>query len=304
MGEKGRQWRPSLIWPVILITAGVLFLLSNLGVLDINFWELWRLWPVLLILAGIDLVIGRRSALGNVIALVLALVVIAGAVGLVILSPEALNLGPAGRQMQIEEPLGSVERADFEIGFAAGTLEVGRLQDSDSLIQGDLTLTTNRRPLWDFSQSGGSAELVLKYATGGVQSWSGRGDRWDLALSPRVALALEADIGAGDATIDLTGLDVRSLKVQTGAGRSTITLPAEGQFDAKITGGVGQLIVEIPREMAARIRVDRGIGGLDIPRRFDQQDGNLYQSDDWETNDNRVTIQIEVGIGQVSIRDR
>jgi hypothetical protein len=50
MDEKRRRTRPSLIWPVILITVGILFLLSNLGVLDINFWELWRLWPVLLIL--------------------------------------------------------------------------------------------------------------------------------------------------------------------------------------------------------------------------------------------------------------
>jgi hypothetical protein len=304
MGEQGRHWRPSLVWPMILIAAGILFLLSNLGVLDIDFWQLWRLWPVLLILAGIDLILGRRSALGNMIVLVLTLVIVVGVVGLVVLAPETLNLGRASQPMQIEEPLGSVERADLKIGFAAGTLEVGRLQDADSLIQGDLKLATNRRPLWDASRSGESAKLVLQYTTGSFQSWGGRGDHWDLALSPQVALALEADIGAGDATIDLTGLDVTSLQVKTGAGRSTIILPAEGRFDAQITGGVGQLVVEIPREMAAQIRINRGLGGSDISRRFGQQDGNLYQSEDWETNDNRVTIQIEVGIGQVSIRDR
>jgi hypothetical protein len=304
MDEKERHSRPGLIWPVILITIGILFLLSNLGVLDINFWELWRLWPVLLILVGLDLIIGRRSALGSIIALLLALLVIAGAVTLLVLSPDTVGLGRAARDLQIEEPLDGVERADFRIDFAAGTLEIGRLEDSNSLIQGDLELVTNRQPVWDFSQSGENARLVLEYGTGNFSSWNGRGDRWNLALSPRAAFSIDANIGAGDATIDLTGLDIRSLWVETGAGRNMIILPENGRFDAKITGGVGQLIVEIPREMAARIQVDRGLGPLDVPDRFDRQGGDLYESDNWETSENRVTIEIEVGIGQVSIRDR
>jgi hypothetical protein len=303
MDEKRRRTRPSLIWPVILITVGILFLLSNLGVLDINFWELWRLWPVLLILIGLDLIIGRRSALGNLIALLLALLIIAGAVSLLVLSPNAVGLGRARSDLQIEEPLDGVERADLRIGFAAGTLEIGRLEDSNSLIKGDLQLVTNRRPVWDFSQSGENARLVLEYGTGNFQSWNGRGDQWNLALSPRAAFALDANIGAGDATIDLTGLDIRSLWIETGAGRNTVILPENGQFDAKITGGVGQLIVEIPSEMAARIQVDRGLGALNVARRFGRQNGDVYESANWETSESRVTIEIEVGIGQVSIRD-
>jgi hypothetical protein len=304
MDEKRRHAQPSLVWPVILITVGILFLLSNLGVLNINFWQLWRLWPVLLILAGIDLIIGRRSAMGNVVALILALLVVAGAVGLALSSPEVF--GPAGVEsdLRFEEPLDGVERADFRIGFAAGTLEITRLEDSGSLIVADLELVTNRQPVWRFSPSGENASLVLEYEAGNFQSWSGRGDRWELALSPRAAFELDADIGAGDATIDLTGLDIRGLRVETGAGRSTIILPREGQFEATITGGVGQLIVEIPREMAARIEVDRGIGGVNMSERFESQGADVYESDDWETNENRVTLQIEVGIGQVTIRDR
>jgi hypothetical protein len=258
---------------------------------------------VLLILVGIDLIIGRRSTLGNVIALLLTLLVIAGAVSLLVFSPDSIGLARTTRDLQIEEPLDGVERADFRIGFAAGTLEIGRLEDSNSLIQGDLQLVTDRQPVWNFSKSGENARLVLEYATGDFQSWNGRGDQWNLALSPRAAFALDANIGAGDATIDLTGLDIRSLSVETGAGRNTVILPENGQFDATITGGVGQLVVEIPPEMAARIQVDRGLGGLDVARRFDRQGGDLYESGNWETSDNRVTIEIKVGIGQVTIRD-
>jgi hypothetical protein len=223
---------------------------------------------------------------------------------LVLLSPGVFGPGPAEREMRIEESVDGVERADFRIGFAAGTLEVRRLRDSDALIEGELELVTDRQPVWDVSQSGDDARLTLEYATGNFRSWSGRGDHWDLALSPRVAFTLNADMGAGDATLDLTGLQIRGLEIETGAGRSTIILPAEGRFDARITGGVGQMVIEIPAEMAARIEVDRGLGGLEIPGRFERLGGDVYESENWESSDQRVTIQVEVGVGQVSVRDR
>ncbi len=60
--EEKKTHRVGLVWPVILISAGMMFLLNNLGLLSWNVWgTLWRLWPVLLIAAGLDILIGRRS---------------------------------------------------------------------------------------------------------------------------------------------------------------------------------------------------------------------------------------------------
>lgn len=48
--------RGSLIGPILLIGAGLLFLLSNFGVIDANIWRsLLNLWPLLLIAAGLDI---------------------------------------------------------------------------------------------------------------------------------------------------------------------------------------------------------------------------------------------------------
>jgi len=51
-----RRRRGGIIGPVILIGLGVIFLLSNLGWLDVNLSStLTRLWPVLLVVAGVAL---------------------------------------------------------------------------------------------------------------------------------------------------------------------------------------------------------------------------------------------------------
>ncbi len=299
--NEGRRRYPSLTWPIILITAGVLFLLSNLDVLDIDFWNLWRLWPVLLILAGLEIILGRRSALGSIIVLLITLAVIAGVVFLLIAAPEALGTRSAGGVERIDEPLAGVERGDLEVGFAAGTLEISRLTDSSSLITGDLELATQRKPAWDIRRTGGQASMTLEYRGGDwMQNWR-RGDEWDLRLSPRVGLSLDVNVGAGDATLDLDGLDIRNLTVETGAGRTTVILPGEGDFEAKISGGLGQVVIEIPEGMAARVQVDRGLGDVSASSRFDR-DGDTYVTDDWQSNDNRVDLEIQVGVGQVTIR--
>ena len=79
-----RHRSPSFFWPLVLIGAGVLLLLSNLGFVSWESWNLvWRLWPLLLIGLGIELLVGRRSTLGAIVSGVLILCLIGGAIALV-----------------------------------------------------------------------------------------------------------------------------------------------------------------------------------------------------------------------------
>ena len=43
-----------ILWGLFLILAGVLWVLNNLGIIEINFRDLIKLWPVLLIFWGIS----------------------------------------------------------------------------------------------------------------------------------------------------------------------------------------------------------------------------------------------------------
>ncbi len=299
--QHERRRYPSLVWPIILITAGVLFLLSNLGVLDINYWGLWRLWPVLLILSGLEILVGRRSALGNVVVVIITLAVVGGVVLLLLTSPDVLGASGSASTMEIDEPLDGAERADLDIDFAAGELTFGRLSDSAALISARLDLATSREPAWEINRRDETAEMTLGYRGTSFQSW-GRGDDWEVHLSPRVGYTLDINIGAGSAELDLTGLDIRDFRATTGAGRVLVILPDEGDLTGKVTGGAGQLIIKIPEDMAALIRVQRGLGALTISDRFSKTDDG-YVTGDWHSNDNRVELDIEVGVGQVIIRE-
>jgi hypothetical protein len=302
--EKGRARRryPSLTWPILLITVGLLFLLSNAGALEVNFWELWRLWPVLLVLAGLEIILGRRSFLGNLTVLIITLAVVAGVVIFLIAAPDVLAPSVSGDVARIAEPLGGVEQASLKVDFAAGRLDIDRLSDSLSLIEGDLGLATKREPTWEIDREGSRADMTLEYKSG-FQNWNwGGGDEWNLHLSPEVSFSLDVDVGAGGATIDLTDLDIQELKIDAGAGQTNIVFPGEGDFSARVSGGVGKLVLEIPEGLAARVQVDRGLGALDISRRFEEKE-DVYLTDDWGTNKNRVDLKIDIGVGLVTVRE-
>jgi hypothetical protein len=129
------------------------------------------------------------------------------------------------------------------------------------------------------------------------------GEHWNLHLSPKLNYQVTVDLGAGSTDLDMSGLRLESLLVEAGAGRSVVKLPKESGLDATITGGVGQLIIEIPQNVEARIQVDRGLGAVSVPGRFDEVAEDAYTTDGWDGSDDQLDIQIEVGIGQVSIRE-
>jgi len=71
-----------LIWPLILITTGIILLLNNFGLLPWSIWAaIWRFWPVTLIFIGLELIL-PDSSWGKILLTILILIII----GLIIFS--------------------------------------------------------------------------------------------------------------------------------------------------------------------------------------------------------------------------
>ncbi|MBN1135764.1 MAG: hypothetical protein JXM73_04220 [Anaerolineae bacterium] len=302
MGERERRRRyPSLLWPLLLIAIGALLLLNSLGYIDLSFWEMWRYWPVLLILIGLDLLLGRRSRLGSLIVALLTLAVIGGGVWLVVQAPG--QLGGGGEVDRIAEPLEGAERASLDVRSAAGKLTMSQLEDSSLLVEATLDLATSRKPTWQVERNGDQVSMQLAYESGRSFNigW-GRGETWDLRLSPAVAWELTANLAAGEARLDLTGLDLDALSLELGAGQYVVTLPETMGGKATIKGGVGSLVLEIPEGLAARVSIERGIAPASMSDRFEKKDG-AYVTRDWETSANRVEVEINLGVGGITVRE-
>ncbi len=58
--EKANKSNSNLIWGLILVSLGVLLLLDNLNILDVDHW--WHYWPMILVILGMNKMIDFESA--------------------------------------------------------------------------------------------------------------------------------------------------------------------------------------------------------------------------------------------------
>lgn len=294
--------RGGLFGPLLLIGAGLLLLLNTLGVVEWSIWlSLLSLWPIILIGIGLDLLIGRRSTIGSlVVALVVLVLLFGGAWYLV------QGAGPSGATAghTISQPLAGVSEADVEIRAGAGNFRLGPLAEEDQLIAGTVQLRPNQNLEEVYETSGDKATYRLAIIGPNVTLAPTLGrsnaEQWDLDLSQEAAIDLDVTVGAGDAEVDLTRLDLSQFAFHIGVGDGTVVLPEQGQFQARVDGGIGKLIVRIPPEMAARVTIDSGLGSTHVEGDFQRQ-GDVWLTPGYEDAENRVDLEVDMGLGSIVI---
>ncbi len=300
---NGRQpKRISFLGPILLIAVGVILLLNTLSILDWSiWWRLLRLWPVLLIAAGLDLLLGRVSIWGSLLAALLVLAVLAGALWLTLDG----DLARSGLQaQQIRQALGEATQAEVRIEPGVGILRLEALPESADLVQGTIHLSRGEEIAEDVTASGGQTRYGLRtlntsWATS-LGDWNAE-RIWDLGLTPGASLDLATILAVGEARLDLSDLEIRDVQVEMGLGRIELILPVEGRFQARLESGVGQVVIRVPQGMALQIGGDLGLVIREVPEGY-QQDGDSITSPDYAGAENRVDLTIDEGIGILEIR--
>jgi hypothetical protein len=261
--------RHSLFWGIVLILVGGVFLLSNLGIFIIPAWSL--IWPILIIALGLWLLLSVFVGKGT------------------------------ARAEQISIPLEEVDAARVKLSHGAGRLLVGDGAGPAELISGVFSGGLDYRTRRD----GNRLDLKLSVPEGSFPffGWPGTTLDWDVAFNPQVALSLDIKTGANESNLNLENLRVVDLKLQTGASSTALTLPARAGFTrGRVEAGAASVEIRIPHGVGARIRVESGLADVSVDRmRFPRQ-GDVYYSSDYEISQNKLDLEIQAGVGSVSVR--
>lgn len=306
-------WGLDLIWrgegltgAVFLLGLGVVFLLGNFGYLRLNPWQvLLTIWPALLVAIGIDILIGRHRRWWTTL---LGFILVAGImVGALWLAGVGLPGGQVVSGEQIEFGLQGATQAQVSLLPAAGSLRLDRLENSDALLAGTIPPSSaTQKVTQEFSKTGNTAFLRLQstgtqfYYPSGSQNQSD----WDLGLTPAIPVKLEVGLGAGDATLDLTGLLISGLSFDMGVGATTITLPATGNFTATVEGALGSITILVPSGMAVQLDANTALTARSLPPGYLKSDDNTYLSPEFSTAQNKVILDLGLALGQVTIKSK
>ena len=254
-----------IFWPILLIAVGVLFLLSNLGWLPFNPWELWRFWPLILVVIGLD-----------------------------ILLEVMLGRGRAGsEQLSIDRDTLSEAEVSFE--FGAGELNVAGGASAGKLLEGEFTDDV------EYQLRDRRLKVYSRPDWWGWWGWR-YGHRWDARLTGDIPLKLRFQVGACRADLDLSDLKVTDLALETGAADTRIRMPRQaGLTRARVKAGAASVKISVPEGVAARITSAVAIGSFDVDTRRFPHSGSGYESPDYVTAANKIDLSVEGGVGSVTV---
>jgi hypothetical protein len=125
-------------------------------------------------------------------------------------------------------------------------------------------------------------------------------DQWDVRLNDEVALEVTANLGAGEAHLELGHLNLSRVEMNIGAGKVTMDLRGEPKrdYDVQIRGGVGETVVYLPKNAGISAKAAKGIGDISAEG-LEQRDGVWINPDGGGTP---VTVRLDVKGGVGAIR--
>jgi hypothetical protein len=258
--------RDGIFWGGILVVLGVLFLLQTQGLLkDVFTW----FWPFFLILLGSWIILGiywRPSLEGG----------------------ETFSIA-----------LNGAKEASIKFEHGAGQIDIRGGAPANELLNG----SAGRGMEYSSQKSGDRLEAKVSAGPSFIPFIGPDGGVWHFRLNRDIPLYLRVEAGASQIEIDLSDLNVPHARLATGASTTHLTVPARGVSLLDIEAGAATIDIRIPEGVAARVRVKQGVTSLNIDNsRFPRLDNDMYQSPNFDQSPNRVEINVEAGLGTISVK--
>ncbi|MGB7280817.1 MAG: toast rack family protein [Candidatus Acidiferrum sp.] len=312
MVQDGTPRRASLVFPVLLIAIGGIFLYANWHQ-DFDPWPiLWTYWPLILIFIGLGTIWDhwRRRQNPNAPASSSAGASL-GAIAFVIILILILGHGRkyrhwgGGSDYAMQHQSRTVDRQNAKsvrvtLDLGAGDLDLSG--GSSHLLEADFDYrSSSGAPRVDYSVSGSTGELNISQENSESHFNTDGDNHWTLHLANDIPIEIKIDMGAGHDNLRLRDIDVTRLNLHMGAGQADVDLTGDRKSDltAEIEGGVGEADIRLPKKIGVVVNASGGIGTIEAPGLH--RDGDEYTNDAYGKSPVTIHLRVEGGVGTIRL---
>jgi hypothetical protein len=287
-----------VFWGVFFLSLGAAFLLERFGVLSLQWHHAWQWWPVVLIAWGSALLFG-----GKVVKLI---AVIVAAVVLALVLTAMLNFSSwyddtdqgdlaKGQLFQEEFTPGSTS-ASFALDAGAGVFTIG---DTTS----DFVAVKTSTSLGTYALDRSGSDFTLHFEGTHRRHWPpGRiSNHAQVHLNAAPVWDLDLDVGAAKVRCDLTPFKVQNLTMDCGAADVDLRLGGGvSETTVKVDAGASSLKIAVPSAAGCEVRIEAPLSSKTFPG-FDRVSRGRYQTDNYSTAAQHISIEIDAGVSSIRI---
>jgi len=293
----------SYVGAVVMLGAGVIFVLGNLGYLQLASWEtILRLWPVLFLIWGFDLLLGQRKLWSSLLGIFVGLLMVGGIYWFVAVAPFQVQVPT----QTFAQELQGVNQASLDIEDVTGTLNLQGGAQSTNLVEGDIQSVKTDQWEKTYTVSGNTGDFVLKSQQGDVVQviWPTHYTDvvWSLKLNDSIPLDLTTKMVVGQQQLDLSGLKLDTLLVETTTGQTVVTLSDLQGFTGEITASIGDILIKVPTNASISIETDTGLTAINYPTGYTRS-GDFILSPRAQSGTPEMQLTVNLPIGSLRIQE-
>jgi hypothetical protein len=303
----------NIIWGLLLVFLGTLFILKNFDVIYFNWHSVFRLWPFIFVFIGISIL-----PVKNTIKIALAVIALAIAALILALYPSSyIEWGPRWwfrsdrdrierwkddfREVDqsIIEPFDSaINEANLVFDAAAGTFNI--YTSTDELFE------FNRRGgfgkyHYSIKESGNSRLIKIDFDGGSIRRVKVTNDV-EIKLNPNPAWDLNIDVGAASMDLDLTDFIIRKVNIDGGASSIDLRLgDRSDNMEVDIESGASSITIKIPEEFACEVRTSTVLSSKSL-NGFNKVSDGTYITENFSSEDRNILINIDAAISSLTIQ--
>ncbi len=295
-----------LIWGLIVIFIGLIFLLINYGVLSPTIWaSIWKLWPLILIVAGLSIISKSLSTIGQIILNIVVVIMIIAGLAWVITSgnysfdKNSSTYNQASATQYIDESA-SDQSKSAKVTIKTGAAKLNIDGDSDQLISG--TIDGNFPVDVNRSISDGEENIELSTSSNRISFFNRIKNDWQLSLNKSLRTSLELNTGAVDGNLELQEVNLENLIVKSGVSSYNIRLgdkldKLSGQFDI----GASSLKIKVPKSSGLKVNSKSGASSNNFTEVGLKKSGDDYTSDNFDSSSKKIELTIKAGASSIEL---
>ncbi len=290
----------NVLWGLILIVIGVLFVLRNIGLVDFGWHSFVRVWPAIFILWGISLLPIKDFVK------IIFMVIILGISTWIIIDDDSYDYswdnfdetGYYNSDQDFTIPYNdSVKYARLELDAAAGGFVI---KDTTS-------------DLLEFYKKGGrvkydyistvfedKADIRISSKTHHF-SMGDKSDKIRMKLNTSPVWTLDLDAGAAAVNYDLSKFKVKELNIDAGASSFELKLGnLYPETDITVDAGASSFKIIIPESAGCDMKISSVLSNKNIPG-FDKMGRGHYRTSNYDTARQKIHVNIDAAVSSYTI---
>jgi hypothetical protein len=300
----------NVIWGLVLVLIGLLFILKNLDIIYFSWYSIWRLWPMALVLVGVAILpvkSGIKIALA-IITLVIATIVLIFYPGRSSHEWSWFDRGERSRgeivepkdiDQQIAEVYDTtIKSAELSFDAAAGSFRID--QATEELFEFNREGNVGRYN-YSIKDLGDRREISIGLEEGRFRNAELK-NNVSMKLNTKPLWDLKVDVGAASLDLDLSAFRINKLDINGGASSINVKLGnLQDQSKIKIDSGASSINIKVPEAFACEVRTSTILTSKDL-QGFNKVADGTYVTENFSNSSKNIVIELDAAVSSLTVQ--